>query len=238
MKLILVGIGGPSSSGKTTVAKGLHLLFPKSTLIHLDDFYFPDDQIPYNAELDTQNWDCAEAIDWGSFKMYIAKVRETSGAILPMQTLEADLNLKLSELEVDLLKKLAAAALDLSRYHFVFVDGFMLYHDDEILRLFDVKLFFNAPYQVLKVRRESRQGYNTVAGFWVDPPNYFDNVVWPEFKKSHEHLFVDGDVEGILNERSRRLGLVDVTNDGSKSLMELISRSLEEICRQMTESRS
>ena len=38
-EVVLVALGGPSSSGKTTVAKSLKLLLPKNTmLIHLDDF--------------------------------------------------------------------------------------------------------------------------------------------------------------------------------------------------------
>lgn len=235
MKLVLVGIGGPSSSGKTTVAKALHLLFSKSTLIHLDDFYFPDDKIPYDAKAGTQNWDSADAIDWDSFRAYIAKVRETNGAMLPMETLEVESELKLPPHEVHELKK-HADAIVASGHHLVFVDGFMLYHDNTILELFDVKLFFHAPYQVLKDRREARKGYNTVAGFWVDPPGYFDKIVWPEYMRSHKDLFVDGDVEGVLTKESRELGLTDVANDGSKSLAELIMWAMEEVISQIEKS--
>lgn len=233
MNLVLVGIGGPSSSGKTTVAKAMHLLFANSTLIHLDDFYFPDSQIPYNEAAQVQNWDCVDAIDWDKFKRYIGEVRSTNGALLPMESLEVDSELKLTPQEVDGLKALAAAVLDTLKNHLVFVDGFMLYHDDEILNLFDVKLFFHAPYEVLKARRAARQGYNTVAGFWTDPPGYFDKIVWPEFANSHKHLFVDGDVEKTLNERSKSLGLADIANDGSKTLLELITWAVNETSRQV-----
>lgn len=232
MKLVLVGIGGPSSSGKTTVAKALHSLFEKSTLIHLDDFYFPDAQIPYNEEAQIQNWDCEGAINWVKFKSYIAEVRKTNGEILPMETLEIDSELKLSEGEVAKLEAQVATTFG-QNYHFVFVDGFMLYHNEEILKLFDVKLFFHAPYEILKARREARQGYNTVAGFWTDPPSYFDNIVWPEFAKSHKHLFLDEDVGKSLNQESLDLGLADIANDGLKLLMELIQWAIEETQRQV-----
>lgn len=228
MELVLVGIGGPSSSGKTTVAKALHLLFSNSTLIHLDDFYFPNDKIPYDAEADVQNWDCAEAIDWDRFKAYIAKVRETNGTMLPMETLEVESELKLAPQEVHTLKQ-HAGVIDCSRYHLVFVDGFMLYHDNVILELFDVKLFFHAPNQILKDRREARKGYNTVAGFWEDPPGYFDQMVWPEYMRSHKHLFVDENVEGELKKEFRDRGLADIANDGSKSLAELITWAVDRV---------
>ena len=57
-QVILVALGGASSSGKTTVAKALKLLIPSSVLIHLDDFYFTDSDIPIDPETGYQNWDC------------------------------------------------------------------------------------------------------------------------------------------------------------------------------------
>lgn len=58
-KAVVIGISGPSSSGKTTLARLLQRIFcgvnlheptqPKETrlntfIIHEDDFYFPDDK--------------------------------------------------------------------------------------------------------------------------------------------------------------------------------------------------
>jgi nicotinamide/nicotinate riboside kinase len=53
-KALIVGISGPSSSGKTTLARLLQRVFcgvPLNTtqslntfIIHEDDFYYPDDQ--------------------------------------------------------------------------------------------------------------------------------------------------------------------------------------------------
>jgi len=52
-KALIVGISGPSSSGKTTLARLLQRVFNEVNLnahhlttfiIHEDDFYYPDDQ--------------------------------------------------------------------------------------------------------------------------------------------------------------------------------------------------
>lgn len=233
MKLVVVGIGGPSSSGKTTVAKALHSLYPSSTLVHLDDFYYPDEQIPVNEEIGVQNWDCADAINWAKFKKYIEAVRLSNGAFLPVESLEMDALLKLSEEETENLSALAYGQVPASEFHFVFVDGFMIFHSDEISRLFDVKLFFRAPYEVLKARRESRLGYNTVEGFWVDPPNYFDNIVWPEFVKSHRQLFVGEDVTKDLTDAARKSGLADIVNGDATTLVDLIKWAIGEIAVQV-----
>lgn len=233
MKLVLVGIGGPSSSGKTTVAKALHSLYPTSTLVHLDDFYFPDEQIPVHPEKGIQNWDCADAIDWKKFKKYIESVRQSNGASLPIESLEMDALLKLTPEEAQGLSSMAHGQIPASEYHFVFVDGFMIFHSDEITRLFDVKLFFRAPYEVLKARREARLGYNTVEGFWVDPPNYFDDIVWPEFVRSHQRLFKDQDVGQSLTESARSEGLADIVNGETTNLIDLITWAILEIAVQV-----
>ncbi|RAL09709.1 ribosylnicotinamide kinase [Aspergillus homomorphus CBS 101889] len=90
-KTIIIGISGPSSSGKTTLARLLQRIFGhlddlpsvteeaqaqaqapapalRSFLVHEDDFYHPDDKIPtITLENGTtlQNWDTASALDLG-----------------------------------------------------------------------------------------------------------------------------------------------------------------------------
>ena len=75
-QVILVALGGASSSGKTTVAKALKLLIPSSVLIHLDDFYFTDSDIPIDPETGYQNWDCPEAIDFDRFRECLQNIRK------------------------------------------------------------------------------------------------------------------------------------------------------------------
>lgn len=75
----------------------------------------------------------------------------------------------------------------------------MLFHEPEIIKLFDVRIFLRASYETLKYRRENRAGYQTQETFWVDPPGYFDKMVYPAYAKSHKHLFQDGNVEMDLD---------------------------------------
>ncbi|RMZ90593.1 hypothetical protein DV736_g2169, partial [Chaetothyriales sp. CBS 134916] len=85
-RTLLVGLSGPSSSGKTTLARFLRTIFtmPASPstnnrsitafILHIDDFYKTDKDIPPitlapplpSGRTDSrteQNWDCAESID-------------------------------------------------------------------------------------------------------------------------------------------------------------------------------
>ena len=108
MKLVLVGIGGPSSSGKTTVAKALHSLYPASTLVHLDDFISPDDQIPKDARQRRGNWDCADTIDWTKVPSSTARSRpEVQQRHFAHRVVGLNPQLKLSEQEKQQLSSLA-----------------------------------------------------------------------------------------------------------------------------------
>jgi nicotinamide/nicotinate riboside kinase len=88
----------------------------------------------------------------------------------------------------------------------------------EVMDQMDIRIFLQGDYEELKARREKRQGYVTestqfyhilatnpiisgpnpfvLAGYvWQDPPGYWDNVVWPAYYETHQHLFSNHDVE-------------------------------------------
>lgn len=233
-KLIIIGLGGPSSSGKTTVAKALHSILKSSLLIHLDDFYLPDDQIPVDKATNEQNWDVPEAIDFKKFINYINDLKSGKKVTQEIDTLEPEADLKLTNDEVSFFNKSCdELGLNQGNFLYVLVDGFMLYHDPLVADLFDIKLFFHASFESLKTRREARSGYNTVGGFWVDPPNYFANIVWPAYVKHHQYLFVNNDVNSELNNYAKdELKLVDFKNENNVSLDNLILWSLQQIAHQ------
>lgn len=60
----------------------------------------------------------------------------------------------------------------------------------------NIKIFLRASYAKAKARREARDGYVTLEGFWADPPGYVDKIVWPNYVAEHSWMFRDGDVEG------------------------------------------
>ncbi|PLN85178.1 hypothetical protein BDW42DRAFT_191018 [Aspergillus taichungensis] len=113
----IIGISGPSSSGKTTLARLLQRIFngvlddttttssssdpkPKhgetlrTFIIHEDDFYKPDDRIPYTTTKTgqtIQDWDTAAAIDIPLFTASLAYVR-AHGSLPPRLTSIQDQN--------------------------------------------------------------------------------------------------------------------------------------------------
>ncbi|CAI5755848.1 unnamed protein product [Candida verbasci] len=221
-KPILIALGGPSSSGKTTVGKSLHSLISNSELYHLDDFYISDSLIPIDKKTGLQNWDCAEAIDFEKFKQFLIDLKNDKPVVL--KSIQPETRVKLTDNEESILKKEIEKA-NIKR-RIIFIDGFMLFHDPELIKLFDIKLFYHCFFETLKSRRESRNGYNTSEGFWVDPPNYFEKIVWPAYTKSHSYLFNNHDVNSKLKpEIKEKYNLHDISND-SISLFELVNWSL------------
>lgn len=230
-QVLLVALGGASSSGKTTVAKALKLLIPSSVLIHLDDFYFTDSDIPVDPETGYQNWDCPQAIDFDRFTECLQNLKKgVFTSVKSIEPSESDLKL-LKEEEIHFAKEITNNSQKFVKKKIVLVDGFMLFHDPNIIKLFDIKLFFHAPFDTLKSRREARKGYTTAEGFWVDPPNYFSEIVWPAYVKSHAYLYQEEKVDSNeLNQQIvQRYDLVDVDNNDTTRLYALVETSLSSI---------
>lgn len=116
-------------------------------------------------------------------------------------------------------------------------DGFLLYSPAvaAIQPSLDIKLFLRASYAKAKARREARDGYATIEGFWADPPGYVDMIVWPNYVKEHAWMFEGGDVEGKFNEDVLdKEGIkvqkeADIDGDISKTLEWTVDTILEEL---------
>lgn len=36
--------------------------------------------------------------------------------------------------------------------------------------------------------------FSPEGSLWIDPPNYWDDVVWPAYLKAHRNIFTNGDI--------------------------------------------
>ena len=168
---ILVGISGPSSSGKTTLARLLRDVLPNAFILHEDDFYKDDSQIPQH-HTGVADWDCLGALDLPSLESALRHIK-THGSPPPDFVSKEDKN-SVGQVDVDhtVVDDLTWRA---SKWMFqnvppiAIIDGFLLYSEDMkgIRDLFDVKLFLKTDFATTKHRRENRSGYVTLQGFWV-----------------------------------------------------------------------
>jgi len=199
---IIIGISGCSSSGKTTLSRLLRDIFPNTFVLHEDDFYKPENELPSkHGQLD---WDCVEAIDIDSMKSCLEHIQQ-HGEFPPTLESKEDKNsvgnCPVSESYIESQKSLVKEWLSkhsLPNKKIFILDGFLLYTPSltTIQPYLSLKLFLRVTYAKAKARREARSGYVTLEGFWEDPPGYVDKIVWPNYVEEHKFLFENGDVEG------------------------------------------
>lgn len=224
--ILLLGISGPSSSGKTTLSRLLRDGFPPHhlTILHLDDFYLTDAEIPVKNGI--QDWDCIESLNLPQLQHTLAYIKE-HGKSPPDFVSKEDQNSVgqhgVSPEGVEKAKHRIEKVINEVGWkrRICVVDGFLLFSEDmkEVRDLFDVKMFLRTSYDTAKKRREARSGYVTLEGFWKDPPGYVDNIVWPNYVHDHKFLFVDGDVEKELDQGvCARIGLEAMPREAEKNM--------------------
>ena len=224
---LIIGLSGASSSGKTTVANALGTIFPDSSIIHEDDFYLPDNQIPYNEEIHEYDWDCPGAINFENLTEVVKKLKldEAFDRQKYMHLETTNISNQIDKhfcVSPDIHNKLRTLAQETFFDRKVYlIDGFLMFGSKQLVDLMDIKLFFRTDYETLKRRRQARK-YNVDAGVWTDPPGYFTKCVWPQYYHYHKGIFCDGDDEhkvrstgGALNDYAKSVLHIDdfINND-------------------------
>jgi len=232
----LLGISGPSSSGKTTLARLLRDIIPNSYILHEDDFYKTDAEIPVDPESGLQDWDCLGSLNLPALEAAMKHIKST-GTLPPDLESKEDKNsvgeVKVDAATIDELKERAQRLP--SQNHgakVAIIDGFLLYSHElaSIHEIFDAKLFLRTDHETAKSRREARSGYVTLEGFWADPPGYVDKIVWPNYVKDHKFLFQEQDVEGKVDQSvAQRLGIDVMPNQAQGDMTACLKWAYEAI---------
>ncbi|MCJ1284446.1 ribosylnicotinamide kinase [Xylographa opegraphella] len=239
----IIGLSGPSSSGKTTLARLLRSIFPGTLLLHEDDFYRPEHELPFRRGL--RDWDCAAALDMPSLEAALGIVRahgrlpdglvskEDRNAV-GAHTVPAETVARLQEV----VAAVAAARLrsagegEGERRTLVVLEGFLLFGESvrAVREGVDVRLLLRATRAAAVARRQRRAGYVTLEGFWEDPPGYVEQVVWPGYVEEHGFLFEGGDVEGAVDEGVvARLGIRVCPGGGAWPMEKVLEWAVERV---------
>ncbi|KAJ4483685.1 P-loop containing nucleoside triphosphate hydrolase protein [Lentinula aciculospora] len=239
-RVILVGIGGATCSGKTTLAKHLALILPNSVIIHQDDFAPPQEQVPIHPVYNVQDWDAPTgAIQWPRMVESLKEVKRT-GVIPPEHIshdhlneqkdvhLDNDIRLKWSRCFEEKQRNLEQETGD--NIVWGLVDGFLLYWHPGVYEQLDARIFLRVPEEILKHRRYERHGYHTAEGsLWRDPSNYWEQIVWPAYLEANRGIFAGEDVEhGSPSGRVPGLVLIDAIEASMEVLVQRCCELLKE----------
>ncbi|RMZ77485.1 hypothetical protein DV738_g4344, partial [Chaetothyriales sp. CBS 135597] len=191
-RTLLVGLSGPSCSGKTTLARFLRTVFTipaasaastknrsiSAFILHIDDFYKTD-----------------KDLDIPLLARALNHVKATG-------QLPADLFSKEDQNTVGPTPDVPESLLASLREE---IQSWLLRGDDDstnnnntttaaaanlyaLSKLLDLKLWVSCSRRQMLDRRAQRKGYVTLEAFWEDPPGYAEDLVWPEFLREHEWL--------------------------------------------------
>ncbi|XP_074834372.1 nicotinamide riboside kinase 2 [Carettochelys insculpta] len=162
----IIGIGGVTNGGKTTLTNQLIKALPNCCVVHQDDFYKPQDQIEVGED-GFKQWDAMESLDMEAMVNTVHAWMEKPRKFARCHGVNIRPNPK------------APAPEEL---HILVIEGFLLYNYQPLTDLFNRRYYLTIPYDECKRRRSTRH-YPV-----PDPPGLFDGHVWPMYLKYRKEM--------------------------------------------------
>ncbi|XP_026199447.1 nicotinamide riboside kinase 1 [Anabas testudineus] len=179
MKTLIVGVGGMTNGGKSTLSRSLHQQIPNSCMIAQDSYFKDDSVVPVDSN-GFKQYDMLDALHMDTMMSRVNLWRSDPELFLRQQDLNPEHTTPGGDTEVFVL----------------IVEGFLIFNYRPLNELFDKRYFMEIPYDVCKMRRSLRV-YSP-----PDPPGYFDGHVWPMYLKNRQEM--ENMVSGIVFLDGRR----------------------------------
>eukprot|EP00158_Paraphelidium_tribonemae_P003766 Partr_v1_DN26356_c1_g1_i1_m43472 putative nicotinamide riboside kinase len=201
--MLVIGVGGASCSGKSSVSSLLADRLSKVggvsavSVMHQDDYFHCQSDIPVTAQ-GLQNWDCPAAIRSSDFRAAV-----------------------IGEME----------ALD-QNGGVLIVEGFFLFADDRLVELFDISFLLHVSLDEMQRRRRGRvYEIEENVEYWTDPPLYVESVVYPGYMEHHSHFLRASDTSGggVLKHPSH---VIDSTTTSVDECLALIYKFVTDLLKE------
>lgn len=165
MRKIIIGIGGMTNGGKSTLSRSLQGLLPNSCIISQDSFFKDDSVVPVDSH-GFKQYDMLDALHMDRMMNEIRSWMQDPQRFMQSQGLPVKRSM--SE--------------EGSGLFSLIVEGFLIFNYGPLNTLFDKRYFLQIPYEMCKLRRSSRVYVPP------DPVGYFDGHVWPMYLKNRKEM--------------------------------------------------
>lgn len=168
MKLV-IGITGGSCSGKTSVVESLCNYFGNKVTIMKQDSYYLG--LPQNTDSAKYNFDDPQAIEWNLFKENLNKLKNNKEIDEPIYSFKEHKRLD------DIIKIIPN--------DIILVEGILIFHNDELRDLFDLRIYIDAESDIRYRRRMNRD--------MIERGRTLDsiNIQWDNFVKPNHNSYIE-----------------------------------------------
>jgi len=204
----IIGVCGGTASGKTSVCERLSETLPEVGIVPCDAFYAPlspeDKARAYSSDF---NFDAPAAIEFAALRETVQKLRNFEDVSLPVY--DFSLHARTEE------------TVSFPRRQVVIVEGILIFNDDELRDMFDLKVFVDCDGEIRLARRVTRdineRGREMKGVFeqyfkfckpsydkWVEPSKRFADVILPNAGNGINEVAVDLLAKHIASQLSLR----------------------------------
>ena len=137
----IIGITGGSGSGKSTVVKRIKERYPNALLIEMDNYY-KSATFVNNSNITAYNFDHPDAFDMDLMMQNLASLKEGKSCMMPQYDF------------VHHTRKEEFVKVEPSSI--IVIDGLMVFYDERVRKLLDLKLYVDTPADIRFIRRLKR----------------------------------------------------------------------------------
>ena len=143
MKTIIIGIGGGTGSGKTSLAKGILAEYGEGevAVIEQDSYYNDLSYILYKERVD-QNYDHPDSIDIDLFESHLQQLLD--GKTIEIPTYDFSTHVRMDK------------TTPITQHHVIVVEGILALHYPQLRKLFTIRIFVDTPADIRFIRRLTR----------------------------------------------------------------------------------
>ena len=134
----IIGITGGSGSGKSTVVKRIKERYPNAVLIEMDNYY-KSATFVNNSNITAYNFDHPDAFDMDLMMQNLASLKEGKSCMMPQYDF------------VHHTRKEEFVKVEPSSI--IVIDGLMVFYDERVRKLLDLKLYVDTPADIRFIRR-------------------------------------------------------------------------------------